>query len=139
MLKTIKHKKTIIILNKQDLEPVISPATEELIGINKPIIQMSALKREGIESLYSKIAEMFNLGEIEIDDSITVTNERHKEIIKNVLKNTQESISTIDNNLPVDITTVSIKQMLDGLGEITGATASEDIINEIFKKFCLGK
>ena len=139
LLKTIKHKKTIIILNKQDLEPVISPETEELIGINKPIIQMSALKREGIESLYSKIAEMFNLGEIEIDDSITVTNERHKEIIKNVLKNTQESISTIDNNLPVDITTVSIKQMLDGLGEITGATASEDIINEIFKKFCLGK
>ena len=139
LLKTIKHKKTIIILNKQDLEPVISPETEELIGINKPIIQMSALKREGIESLYSKIAEMFNLGEIEIDDSITVTNERHKEIIKNVLKNTQESILTIDNNLPVDITTVSIKQMLDGLGEITGATASEDIINEIFKKFCLGK
>lgn len=139
LLKTIKHKKTIIILNKQDLEPVISPETEELIGINKPIIQMSALKREGIESLYSKIAEMFNLGEIEIDDSITVTNERHKEIIKNVLKNTRESILTIDNNLPVDITTVSIKQMLDGLGEITGATASEDIINEIFKKFCLGK
>ena len=139
LLKTIKHKKTIIILNKQDLEPVISPETEELIGINKPIIQMSALKREGIERLYSKIAEMFNLGEIEIDDSITVTNERHKEIIKNVLKNTQESIATIDNNLPVDIITVSIKQMLDGLGEITGTTASEDIINDIFKKFCLGK
>lgn len=139
ILKTIEQKKAIIILNKQDLQPVISPKTEELIRINKPIIQMSALKREGIESLYSKIAEMFNLGEIEIDDSITVTNERHKEIIKNVLKNTQESIATIDNNLPVDITTVSIKQMLDGLGEITGTTASEDIINDIFKKFCLGK
>ena len=139
ILKTIEQKKAIIILNKQDLQPVISPKTEELIRINKPIIQMSALKREGIESLYSKIAEMFNLGEIEIDDSITVTNERHKEIIKNVLENTQESIATIDNNLPVDITTVSIKQMLDGLGEITGTTASEDIINDIFKKFCLGK
>ena len=139
LLKIIDNKKAIIVLNKMDLNEVISTDLKELKNTGKPIIQMSALKKEGIEELYLKISEMFGLGEINIDDSVTVTNERHKEIIRNVLKNTNNSIFTIDNNLPVDITTVTIKQMLDDLGEITGTTASEEIIEKIFKKFCLGK
>lgn len=139
ILKILKDKKTIIVLNKQDLKQVISEEIEEIKNINKPIIRLSALKKEGIEELYSEISKMFELGEVNIDDSVTVTNERHKEIIKNAQKKVKESIYTIDNNLPVDITSVSIKQILDYLGEITGTTASENIINEIFKKFCLGK
>ena len=139
LLKIIENKKAIIILNKQDLNTVIRTDSKEIKKINKPIIKISALKNEGIEELYSKIAEMFGLGEIRVDDSVVVTNERHKELIKNIQKNTNKSIDTIDNNLPVDITTISIKQMLDEIGRITGTTASEDIIDEIFKKFCLGK
>lgn len=139
ILKILENKKVIIVLNKQDLKQEISTQTEEIKNTNKPIIKLSALKKEGIEELYSEISKMFGLGEINIDDSVTVTNERHKEIIKNVQKNAQKSIYEIDNNLPIDIISVSIKQMLDDLGKITGTTATEDIINEIFKKFCLGK
>lgn len=139
IIKILENKKAIIVLNKQDLNTEISTETEEITKTNKPIIKVSALKKEGIEELYSKIAEMFGLGEITIDDSVTITNERHKEIIKNVQKNAKESINSIDNNMPVDMVAINIKEMLDKLGKITGTTASEDIINEIFKKFCLGK
>lgn len=139
ILKLLNNKKVIIIFNKQDLNSKISKEEEENLKIIGPIIKLSALKKEGIEELYSKIAEMFGLGEVNIDDSVTVTNERHKEIINNVQKNVKESINSINKNMPTDIVSVSIKQTLDELGKITGATASEDIINEIFKKFCLGK
>ena len=139
ILNILKDKKVIIVLNKQDLKQEISTETEEIKNTNKPIIRLSALKKKGIEELYSEISKMFRLGEVNIDDSVTVTNERHMEIIKNTQKNAQKSIDTIDNNLPVDITIITIKEMLDELGKITGSTASEDIINEIFKKFCLGK
>lgn len=139
ILKLLKDKKVIIVLNKQDLNTEISEETEEIKKINKPKIKLSALKKDGIGQLYKEISEMFRLGEIIIDDSVTVTNERHKEIIKNAQKNTNDSINSIDNNMPVDIIQISIKQTLEELGKITGNTVSEDIIDEIFKKFCLGK
>ena len=132
ILKLLENKKTIIVLNKQDLKEKISIDTEEIIKTNKPIIKLSALKKEGIEQLYKKISEMFKLGDINIDDSITVTNERHKKIIKEAQKNTNESIASIDNNMPLDIVQISIKQILEELGKITGNSVSEEIINEIF-------
>ena len=139
ILNLLKDKKVIIVLNKQDLNTEISEETEEIKKINKPKIKLSALKKDGIGQLYKEISEMFRLGEIIIDDSVTVTNERHKEIIKNAQKNTNDSINSIDKNMPVDIIQISIKQTLEELGKITGNTVSEDIIDEIFKKFCLGK
>lgn len=139
LLGLLKDKKSIIILNKQDLNQEISEETKEIKQTGKPIIKLSALKKEGIEQLYKKISEMFNLGEINVDDSVTISNERHKEVIKNAQKNVKESLHSIDKNIPVDIIQISIKQILDELGKITGRTVSEDIINEIFKKFCLGK
>ena len=139
ILKILENKKVIIVLNKQDLKQEVSSETEEIKKMDKPIIKLSALKKEGIEELYSQISKMFKLGEINIDDSVTVTNERHKETIKNMQKKAKESIDAIDNNLPIDIVSIPIKQTLEELGRITGDTASEDIINEIFKKFCLGK
>lgn len=139
ILKILKNKNAIIILNKQDLQSKISLQIEELKNLNKPIIKLSALKKEGIEQLYSKISQMFRLGEVQIDDSITVTNERHKNLIKEAHKNIKESINNIDKKLPVDIISINIKQVLEILGNITGRTVSEDIIDEIFKKFCLGK
>ena len=139
ILKILENKKVIIVLNKQDLNQEVSTETSEIKNMKKPIIKLSALKKEGIEELYSEISKLFKLGEVSIDDSVTVTNERHKEIIKNVQKKAKESIDAINDNLPIDIISIPIKQMLEELGKIIGTTASEDIINEIFKKFCLGK
>ena len=138
ILEEIKNKKVIIIFNKIDINTK-QMKMEETNKYKFPVIKISALKKEGIEALLKKISEIFNLGQIVIDDSITITNERHKEIIINAIKNTKEGIDTIDNNMPVDITTISIKELLEELGKITGETATEDIINQIFKKFCLGK
>ncbi len=139
ILELLNDKNAIIILNKIDLKQEISEQTEKIKNINKPIVKISALKKEGIEKIYYQISKMFNLGEINIDDSVTIINERHKEVIKNAQKNIIDSVNSIDNNFPVDIIQITIKQALEELGKITGTMVSEEIINEIFKKFCLGK
>ena len=100
---------------------------------------MSALNKQGIEEMYNKIAEMFKFNDIEEDNSFIITNIRHKELIKKANKNIEDAINTLKNNLPIDIISINIKDALENLGNITGENVSENIINEIFKKFCLGK
>ena len=82
---------------------------------------------------------MFNIKEIDIDNGNLITNIRHKNQITNAVKSIEDSINAINMNLPIDIISISIKQALEDLGKITGDNVSEDIINEIFSKFCLGK
>ena len=100
---------------------------------------MSALNKQGIEEMYNKIAEIFKFNDIEEDNSFIITNIRHKELIKKANKNIEDAINTLKNNLPIDIISINIKDALENLGNITGENVSENIINEIFKKFCLGK
>lgn len=82
---------------------------------------------------------MFNLNEINLDNDILITNIRHKNIISKSLENVKKSKEALEMNLPIDIITIYIKNVLEDLGEITGEVVTEDIINEIFSKFCLGK
>ena len=82
---------------------------------------------------------MFNLNEINLDNEILITNIRHKNIISKSLDNVKKSKEALEMNLPIDIITIYIKNILEDLGEITGEVVTEDIINEIFSKFCLGK
>ena len=89
--------------------------------------------------MYNKIAEIFKFNDIEEDNSFIITNIRHKELIKKANKNIEDAINTLKNNLPIDIISINIKDALENLGNITGENVSENIINEIFKKFCLGK
>ena len=100
---------------------------------------MSALKKEGIDELYNQITNLFKLNEVDSGNEIVITNERHKNQIRKAKESIREGIEAVKNNMPIDISSIHIKQALDDLGEITGKNASEDIINEIFKKFCLGK
>mgnify|MGYP000027180271 FL=1 len=92
-----------------------------------------------IEELYNKITEMFNLNEINLDNELLITNVRHKNIIEKAIQNVKMANEALLNRMPIDIITIYIKQILDDLGEITGDCVTEDIINEIFSKFCLGK
>ena len=82
---------------------------------------------------------MFNLNEINLDNEILITNIRHKNIISKSLDNVKKSQEALEMKLPIDIITIYIKNILEDLGEITGEVVTEDIINEIFSKFCLGK
>ena len=139
ILKLIENKKSIILLNKNDLNPVISENDEKLKKASKNILKISALNKTGIDELYEKISELFNLNEINLDNDILITNVRHKNIISKSLENVKKANEALNINMPIDIITIYIKEILEDLGEITGEVVTEDIINEIFSKFCLGK
>lgn len=139
ILNLIKNKKTIILLNKTDLEQVISEDDDRLTSVTSNILKISALNKTGIEELYDKISEMFNLDEINLDNEVLITNLRHKNIISKAKENALNAKNALENNMPIDIIAIYIRQILDDIGEITGEVVTEDIINEIFSKFCLGK
>ena len=138
ILGFVDPKKTIIILNKMDLEPKVD-VNEKEISKFQNIIKISALKKEGIEDLYEKIGNMFNLNQINVDSDIVITNQRHKCQIEKAIKNLNLALESLEKNMPIDIVAISLKDVLSDLGEITGEEASEEIINEIFSRFCLGK
>ncbi len=139
ILKLIENKKSIILLNKSDLSTVLNENDKRLKNVSKNILKISALNKTGIEEIYNKISEMFNLNEINLDNEIIITNIRHKNIISKAIENVKMANKSLKDNMPIDIITIYIKQILNDLGEITGDEVSEDIINEIFAKFCLGK
>ena len=138
ILNIVNPKKTIIILNKIDLEQKIDENTSEIVKFNN-IIKISALKKEGIDKLYEKINDLFNFNQINVDNDIVITNERHKIQIQKAIQNLNKAIKSLSINMPIDIVAIGLKDVLSNLGEITGEEASEEIINEIFARFCLGK
>ena len=138
ILNIVNPKKTIIILNKIDLEQKIDENTPEIVKFNN-FIKISALKKEGIDKLYEKINDLFNFNQINVDNDIVITNERHKIQIQKAIQNLNKAIKSLSINMPIDIVAISLKDVLSDLGEITGEEASEEIINEIFARFCLGK
>lgn len=139
ILKLIKNKKAIIILNKMDLNAVITENDSRLKEVTTNILKISALNKIGIEEIYEKISELFNLNEINLDNDILITNIRHKNIITNAIENAKKAREALKIDMPIDIITIYIKDILEDVGEITGEVVTEDIINEIFSKFCLGK
>lgn len=139
ILEILRNKKAIIILNKIDLESKIDEENSKLKELNKKIIKISALNNIGIDELYDEIAKLFNLNEINLDNEIMITNVRHKDLITKSLENISKTKESIKNNMPIDIISIFIKDILESLSNITGEIVSEDIINEIFAKFCLGK
>ena len=139
ILELIKNKKSIILLNKIDLESKILENDERLKSATKNIIKISALNKIGLEELENKITELFNLNEININDELIVTNIRHKNLINKSIKSVEDARMALNQKMPLDIVTIFVKNIISYMDEITGEIASEDIINEIFSKFCLGK
>lgn len=139
ILKLIKDKKSIILLNKIDLKQIINKTDKRIKEISNNIIEMSIVNDSGIEELYDKIAELFNFNEINVGNEILITNIRHKNIISKAKNNANKAQEAMNEGMPIDIVTIYIKEILENLSEITGEVVSEDVINEIFSKFCLGK
>lgn len=139
ILDIIKEKNAIIVLNKIDKEDKKAENREEVLKINKPVVKISAVTKEGIEDLYNEIVKMFNINKIESTNDTVITNVRHKNQIDKAVKRIEEAINVAKERQTEDILAIYIKQTLEDLGEITGDNVSEDIINEIFSKFCLGK
>ena len=139
ILEMIKERKNIILLNKLDLQSKISEDDERIKNASENIIKISALNKIGLEELENKITELFNLNEINLNDDLIITNIRHKNLITQAIKNAEDARIALNNQMPLDIVTIFIKNIIASMDEITGEIASEDIINEIFSKFCLGK
>lgn len=139
ILDIIRNKKSIIILNKIDLSSQTSDKDERLVQASNHIIRISALNNIGIEQLYDKIIELFNFNEINLDNEILITNLRHKNLISKAIENINKTKDTIENKMPLDIVSIFIRDILYNLNCITGEEVTDDIINEIFSKFCLGK
>ena len=139
ILKLIKNKKAIVILNKIDLKREIQKDDENFKGLTDSIIEISALNNIGIDKIYSEITKLFDLNEINLDNDLVITNLRHKNLIGKAIQDIKNTRDCIENNMPIDIVAIYIKEILEDLGNITGEFVTEDIINEIFSKFCLGK
>lgn len=137
ILNLLKDKNAIILLNKIDLKKQVN--IDEFKSLEKPIIEISTKTREGIDKLYDEISKMFKLKEIASDGETIVSNVRHKNIILNSRKNLEKARETIRANMPIDIISTYLKEIIEELGKITGETVTEDVISEIFSKFCLGK
>ena len=139
ILQLIQGKKAIVLLNKMDLEPKIEEQDKRIREVTNNVIKTSVLNKEGIENLYQEIEKLFHLDEINIDNEVMITNVRHKDFIKKALENTKKTKEILEQDMPIDMIAMVMKEILENLGNITGEEVSEDIINEIFAKFCLGK
>ena len=128
-----------MLLNKKDIKSSILDCDEKIKAINKKVIKISAKTGEGLEDLYNCISDMYKVNDIQLNEGEVITNIRHKNQIQMALNSLEETRNTILNNMPIDIIEIYLKQILSDLGKITGDDISEDIINEIFSKFCLGK
>jgi len=139
ILEILKNKNSIILLNKIDEKDNGLENDINIKNVNKPVVKISAKTKEGLEDLYEQILKMFKLNEIEINGGEVITNIRHKNQIRKSIDDLEQAKKGIEIEMPIDVVAVSLKEALEDLSEITGENVSEDIINNIFSKFCLGK
>lgn len=141
ILEQVKEKNSIIILNKTDLQKQNKELEEKIEKVNKKVFKISAKEDIGVDLIKEEIVKMFQINEIDLEssDSIIITNIRHKKEISESIKRADKLIEEINNNIPIDILAIEIREILQNLGNITGEAVSEEIINSIFSKFCLGK
>ena len=139
ILENARSKKTIVLLNKIDLEQAIDQTViEEIVGKDN-IIKISALKNEGIEQIHDKIEAMVFAGDVKSSSSVVITNSRHKDALFKAYNSINDAIAGIDQRLPYDFIEVDFKNIWDYLGYINGDTVQEDLLDTIFSNFCIGK
>ena len=139
ILEFIKDKKAIIILNKIDLEDKDLINSKEIANAGKRVVKISLASGLNLKDFYNELDKMFNLDEINADNGVLITNIRHKKIIQNAIKHVESAKRDLTSGMPIDIISINIKSVLEDLAEITGENVTEDIIKDIFSKFCLGK
>ena len=138
ILKLLEDKKALVLLNKSDLEPVITPETmREKTG--HPVLVISAKEGEGIQELEEKIRSLFFQGEVDFNDEVLITNLRQKQALADAANSLAMVIESIENGMPEDFFTIDLKDAYTSLGFIIGEEIGDDLANEIFGKFCMGK
>ena len=138
IMEMIKDKKAVVLLNKSDLDTVVS---KEMVRqyLDKPMIDISAKEESGIRELEETLKNMFFDGEISFNDEVYITNVRHKTALMDAYESLRKVIFSIENDMPEDFYSIDLLDAYEVLGSITGETIGEDLVNEIFSKFCMGK
>ena len=134
----IREKQAVVLLNKSDLDMVVSKEELEQRSHQK-VISISAKEQTGVEALEEEIKSMFYQGEIGFNDEIYITNVRHKEALEKTLESFHMVKASIENGLPEDFYSIDLMDAYSQLGSIIGEEVGEDLVNEIFSKFCIGK
>ena len=133
----IVDKKYLVLINKNDLETKLDISK---LNIDKDrIINLSIINNQGIEELKNKISELFKLNEIETKDPTYLSNTRSISILKRCLKSVEDIEKSLKDNMPIDMIELDIKAIWEELGTINGTTYEEELLDEMFKRFCLGK
>ena len=138
IIQMIQDKKAVILLNKSDLATVVSKDMLKSY-IEKPMIEISAKEESGIKELEQTLKDMFFHGDISFNDEVYITNIRHKAAIQDAYDSLEKVNISIENNMPEDFYSIDLLDAYESLGSITGETIGEDLVNEIFSKFCMGK
>ena len=138
ILKLLEDKKALVLLNKSDLEPVITPELMKT-KTRHPILVISAREREGIRELEDTIRGLFFQGKVDFNDEVLITNLRQKQALQEASQSLAMVIQSIEDGMPEDFYTIDLKDAYTSLGFIIGEEIGDDLANEIFGKFCMGK
>ncbi|NMS90762.1 tRNA uridine-5-carboxymethylaminomethyl(34) synthesis GTPase MnmE [Clostridioides difficile] len=139
ILENLRDKQTIVLLNKNDLKQEIEEEKILKYVENNSIIKISALQQEGIEELQDKIESMVYKGSVKNNSSLVVTNSRHKDALSKAYKSATDALIALEESMPFDFVEVDLKNIWDYLGYINGDTVTEDLLDNIFHNFCIGK
>lgn len=131
LLEQIRNKPHIVIVNKIDLE--------QKLELNEECIKISIKEKKGLEQIKDKISEIFNLDKIKTQDMTYLSNARSISLLKKANNLLVFSLTNIENNYPIDIVEIDLKESWNTLGEIIGKTYTDELLNEMFQRFCLGK
>ncbi|MEJ7323290.1 tRNA uridine-5-carboxymethylaminomethyl(34) synthesis GTPase MnmE [Staphylococcus epidermidis] len=139
LFEVIKNEDVIVIINKTDLEQRLDVSElREMIG-DMPLIQTSMFKQEGIDELEIQIKDLFFGGEVQNQDMTYVSNSRHISLLKQARQSIQDAIDAAESGIPMDMVQIDLTRTWEILGEIIGESASDELIDQLFSQFCLGK
>ncbi|EZZ25721.1 tRNA uridine-5-carboxymethylaminomethyl(34) synthesis GTPase MnmE [Staphylococcus aureus] len=139
LYEVVKNEDVIVIVNKMDLEQNIDiNEVKDMIG-DTPLIQTSMLKQEGIDELEIQIRDLFFGGEVQNQDMTYVSNSRHISLLKQARQTIQDAIDAAESGVPMDMVQIDLTRTWEILGEIIGETASDELTDQLFSQFCLGK
>lgn len=138
IMELIKGRKSVVLLNKTDLDMVVTES-ELAQKTGQPVIAISAKEETGIEKLEKTIRDLFYEGELNFNDEVLITNVRHKTALVSALGSLRMVEQSIRDRMPEDFLTIDMMDAYEQLGSIVGEAVEEDLVNEIFSKFCMGK
>ncbi len=136
----IAGKKVVVLLNKSDLEPVLTrEKLRTFLEDEFPVIEVSAKEEKGIRELEQQLKTMFLSGDLSFNDEVMITNMRQKSALQDAYMSLRKVQESIEDQMPEDFYSIDLMDAYEALGSITGETIGEDLVNEIFSKFCMGK